>query len=284
MSVRARPPAAAIESARSFLYVPGDDARKLASAGGSAADAVVADLEDAVAPARKSVARREVERFVGARTGGPPLLVRVNPVSSDLIRDDLNLVRAMPLAGIVIPKAHAGELDALDLGGLPIVAMIEDARGVRDAYEVACHPDVVRLGLGGVDLAAELGLRSCSDGLELLHVRSRLVIDSAAAGLAAPIDSPYLQFADQISLRCESELVRSLGFGGKACIHPSQIDVVARAFAPSSEEVEWATAVVGAYERGLASGHGAVSHDGAMIDAPVVARARALLTQARKEA
>ena len=268
---------APIENGRSFLFVPADDARKLASADRSGADVVVADLEDAVASAEKAAARRTLEEFVAGRHGGPTLLVRVNAPRSQAIEADLECIRGLSIHGIVVPKAHPGELAPVDLGGLPVVAMVEDAEGVRGAFELAQVANVVRLALGGVDLAAELGLTPRADGLQLLHVRSRLVIDSAAAGVAPPIDTPYLRYRDDEGLRAECELARSLGFGAKACIHPAQVERVSRTFAPSDDDLEWARSVVAAYEQ---DGRGVTGHDGEMIDAPVVARARALLGQA----
>jgi citrate lyase subunit beta/citryl-CoA lyase len=265
---------APIESGRSFLFVPADDPRKLASAVRSGADVVVADLEDAVAPGGKAAARRTLEEFVAGRTGGPTLLVRVNAPRSEAIEADLACIRGLSIDGIVVPKAHPGELAEVEVGGLPVVAMVEDAVGVRAAFELAQVAHVVRLALGGVDLAAELGLTPRADGLQLLHVRSRLVIDSAAAGVAPPIDTPYLRYRDDDGLRAECELARSLGFGAKACIHPAQVEAVARAFAPSGDDLDWARAIVAAYEQ---QGRGVTAHDGEMIDAPVVARARALL-------
>ena len=269
--------AAEIERGRSFLYVPADDSRKLASADRSSADVVVADLEDAVTPARKDVARSELARFAAGRSGVMPLLVRVNSVSSGLIADDLQLVRSLPLAGLVLPKAHVEDLDRLAGNRLPVLAMVEDARGIREAGAIGSDYQVVRLGLGGVDLSTELGLRRLPDGLELVYARSSLVLDSALARLPPPVDSPFVDYRDQTGLAHEAELVRALGFGGKACIHPAQLEGVAHAFSPSSDEIQWASDVVRAFES--EPDRGVTSHQGSMIDAPVVARARALLSQ-----
>jgi citrate lyase subunit beta/citryl-CoA lyase len=269
-----------VTGARSFLFVPGDDPRKLASANRSDADAIVADLEDAVAPARKDAARDVVNDFARARGDGPPLLVRVNALSSAFVEQDIEALRELPLAGLVVPKTHADDLVQLDLSRFPIVALIEDARGILDAFDIACDVRVVRLALGAVDLAAELGLRPYGDGLQLLHARSHLVIASSAAGIAAPIDTPFLRFDDEEGLRSECELARALGFAGKSCIHPVQLETVADVFAPSPEELTWAAEVVEVFERAAGSGLGVTSHRGAMVDAPVVRRARLLLAKA----
>ena len=269
-----------LAEARSFLFVPGDQPSKLAKARQSHADVLVADLEDAVASGQKSSARRSVEQFLGDRDGGPICLVRVNDVSSTFFRDDIGCLQGLPVDGIVVPKAQPSTLADVDLGAFAVVAMVESAAGVRGAPELASDPRVVRLALGGVDLAAQLGLRARADGLQLLAVRSQLVIDSAAAELPSPIDTPYLQFRDHDGLRAECRLVRDLGFGAKACIHPAQIDVVHAALAPTAEELTWATATVERFEQAADAGRGVSVLDGAMIDAPVVARARRLLALA----
>jgi citrate lyase subunit beta/citryl-CoA lyase len=269
-----------VTCARSFLFVPGDDPRKLASANRSDADAIVADLEDAVASTRKDAARDVVDDFARRRGEGPPLLVRVNAPSSEFVKQDIEALRDLPLAGVVVPKTHAEDLARLDLSGFPVVALIEDARGILDAFQIACDARVVRLALGAVDLATELGLRPYGDGLQLLHARSHLVVASAAAGIAAPIDTPFLQFDDEAGLRSECELARALGFAGKSCIHPAQVQAVADVFAPSPEELAWAAEIVQVFERAADSDLGVTSHRGAMVDAPVVRRARLLLAKA----
>jgi citrate lyase subunit beta/citryl-CoA lyase len=276
------PSESVIAGARSFLFAPGDDARKLASADRTGADVVVADLEDAVAGGQKHAARREVERFATERRGGPALLVRVNSQDSEFFHDDLACVRGLPVAGVVVPKARVDGLAGIDFGEHPVVAMIEDAAGVRDAYDIGSVDRVVRLALGAVDLAAQLGLRHRADGLHLLGIRSRLVVDSAAAGLEPPIDTPYLRYSDDDGLRNECDLSRSLGFTAKACIHPRQVPIVRSSFMPTREELEWATRVVEAFEQSSRLGHGVASFEGLMIDAPVVARARAFLDLANE--
>jgi citrate lyase subunit beta / citryl-CoA lyase len=272
-----------VAAARSFLFAPGDDPRKLASANRSGADAIVADLEDAVAPERKGEARAVVAAFARERGAGPPLLVRVNGLTSPFATDDLRGLDGLPLSGVVLPKSRIGDLHRAVLPRLPLVAMIEDARGLLDAVAVAADERVTRLALGAVDLAAELGLRAYRDGLELVHARSSLVVASAAAGIAPPVDTPFLQYDDAEGLRAECLLARSIGFAGKACIHPAQLRTVAEAFAPSPDELAWAAEIVQAFEHAAGARSGVTSHRGLMVDAPVVARARLLLEQAERK-
>jgi citrate lyase subunit beta/citryl-CoA lyase len=134
--------------------------------------------------------------------------------------------------------------------------------------------------LGTVDPAAQLGATPGPDGRELLYARSALVVDAAAAGLAGPIDGPCTAIGDEAALRAETAAAKALGFSGKICIHPSQLDTVHDVFAPTDEELAWARRVVAAAE----GSRGAVAVDGQMVDAPVVARARRLLRGAEREA
>lgn len=271
----------ALAHLRSFLFAPGSDERKLTRALASGADAVVADLEDAVAPAAKALARELVARMLAGPTRECARIVRINGIDTDLWRDDLAAIETLCLDAVMLPKATPEAAAALGPSGPPLVAIVETAAGLRLAHETACAPRVAALALGAADLGAELRLEPRADGQELLFARSSLVVDSAAAGAGAPIDVVYLDTRDGEGLAREAELARSLGFGGKLCIHPAQIEIVNRVFGPSEEQLEWARAAVGAYERGLAEGRGAVSLDGELVDAPVVERARAILARAQ---
>jgi citrate lyase subunit beta/citryl-CoA lyase len=213
---------------------------------------------------------------------GPLRLVRVNAVGTEFHEDDLAAVAAIEPDAIVLPKATPDAVDALGADGPPVVAIAETAQGVRLAYEIASRPRVVALQLGAVDLGAEVGLEPRPDGLEILYARSKLVLDSAAAGVRPPFDVVHLDIEAGAALEEECRLARSLGFRGKACIHPSQVPVVNRAFTPTESELAWAGKVLDAYEAGAAEGRGAVALDGAMIDLPVVARARRLLAETER--
>ena len=261
--------------ARSLLFAPGSDERKLRSALASGADAVVADLEDAVAPAQKGAARELVAVL-------RPPVVRVNGADTEWFADDLALVRELQPDAIVLPKATPDAVATLGPDGPPVVAIVETAAGVRSSYDTAASARVAALLLGAVDLGAELGLEPRPDGLELLFARSQVVIDSTAAGIRPPFDIVHLEVSDARGLEEECRLARSLGFRGKACIHPSQLDVVHRVFAPSDDEIEWARRVVDAYEREAGEGRGVFALNGAMVDLPVVERARRILAEAER--
>ncbi len=303
-----------IPDLRSLLFAPADDERKLLRALDSDADAVVADLEDAVAPAAKKGAREVVARVFGqtrenlhphpGRGKNPPpsrstipeqdardrdnfvpisraplRLLRVNGATTEWFEDDLELGRRLSPDALVLPKATPEGVTALGPGGPPVIAIVETAAGLRAAYEIASAPRVAALFLGAVDLGAELGLEPRPDGQELLYARSQLVLDSAAAGIRPPFDCVHLATHDVDALAAECSLARSLGLRGKGCIHPSQVPVVNRLFAPSESELEWARGIVDAFER---SDHGVLAVNGSMVDLPVVARARRVLREAER--
>jgi citrate lyase beta subunit len=262
------------------LFAPGSDARKLERALASEADLVVADLEDAVLIGEKASARKLACRLLAETDSRCAKAVRVNGAGTEYFEDDLARVAELELDAIVLPKASPEAVAALPAEGPPVIAIVETAQGLRLSYETACAPRVCALMLGAVDLSVELRLEPRPDGQEILYARSKLVVDSAAAGLLGPFDVVYLGTRDEEGLEREALLARSLGMRGKACIHPAQLPVVNRVFAPSEEQLAWARAVVEAFEEAAAQGRGAVALDGAMIDAPVVERARRLLAQA----
>jgi citrate lyase beta subunit len=208
--------------------------------------------------------------------------VRVNGADTPWFADDLALVAELPLQAVMLPKATPDAVAALGPDGPPVVAIVETASGLRSAYETASAARVAALLLGAVDLGAELGLEPRPDGLEILHARSQVVVDSAAAGIRPPFDIVHLDVRDDAGLEEECRLARSLGFRGKACIHPAQLDVVHRVFAPTEAELEWARRVVDAYERETGEGRGVFALNGAMVDLPVAERARRILAEAER--
>jgi len=261
-----------------WLYVPGDRPLRMAKALTSEADVVILDLEDAVSPGAKQAARVTVAE-VGAVTDRA-LQVRVNAAGSPWAADDLAMVRDLPSAvGVRLPKCADALLVAAiadRVGGRPVHLLIESALGVETAYDLArCHPRVASVGLGEADLRAELG--ATSDG-GLLWARSRLINAAAAAGLAPPSMSVFPDIRDLDGLARSSAHGRSLGFVGRAAIHPAQLPVIRGAFLPTEEEVERARSVLAAAEEGEASGHGAVAlADGRFVDEAVVRQARRVL-------
>jgi citrate lyase subunit beta/citryl-CoA lyase len=259
---------------RSFLFAPGDDERKLTNALASDADAVIADLEDGVGRDHKDDARACVSRVFAETPRGRALrLIRVNPGDDN----DLLLGVELELDAIVLPKATPESVASLGLELPPVLALVETAAGIRSAEVIASDPRVVALMLGSLDLAAELGLPRDADSPTLTYAAAKLVLDSAAAGIAAPVDGVFADTRDADGLAAEIERARRIGFRGKACIHPGQIAAVNRGFGSSPEEVTWARSALDAFERAEASGTAVASLEGEMVDLPVVLRARRIL-------
>ncbi len=206
----------------------------------------------------------------------------MNAVGTPFFADDLAAALAAGADAIVLPKATPEAVDALGSDGPPVVAIVETALAVRLAYEIACKPRVVALQIGAVDLGAEVGLEPRADGQELLYVRSKVVLDSVAAGRRSPFDVVQLDVHNDDVLEEECRFARTLGFRGKACIHPRQVLIVNQAFAPSESEIVWAHQVVDAYENAAADGRGVLTVAGSMVDLPVVERARRVLAEAER--
>lgn len=261
---------------RAWLFTPADDPRRLGSAVRSGAEAVIADLEDAVADSRKDLAREHALDFLASGEEGPPRIVRINDPHSERGRADLERLSGRAPALVMVPKANVATIALARAAGLSVLALVETARGVCELEAIVALDGVLAIALGTVDLAAELGLGELPDGLELLHVRSRVVLACALGGIPA-IDGVYLNVGDSDGLAAEARRARALGFAAKLCIHPAQLEVVRDAFTPSAAEIERARRVVDAYERSLASQRGTALADGAMVDLATVRRARRVL-------
>jgi citrate lyase subunit beta/citryl-CoA lyase len=264
---------------RSYLFVPADRPERFAKALASGADEVIVDLEDAVALNAKEAARRALAEWLAspAEAAQRPVLVRVNAVGSDELRDDIAACRAGGVAAIMVPKAERTEDLAriAAAAGKPLIALIETALGMDNVRAIAQASAVARLAFGSIDFQLDLGI--AGDGEDLLAFRSGLVLASRVAGLPPPVDGVSTAIADGVAVQADARRASRLGFGAKLCIHPAQVAAVNLAFTPSAEELAWARRVVDAI-RG--SGGAAVAVDGKMVDKPVLLRAEALLRQA----
>jgi citrate lyase beta subunit len=261
---------------RSLLFVPADDERKLRRALESAADAVILDLEDSVSPARKTAARMRAAEVLANPPTRRKLFVRINTPLSRAGAEDVATLRGTPELGVVVPKCDMRALAACDIDA-DLIALVETARGVTELGQIAEHARVVAMQIGGQDLGAELGWIPREDGLHLLYLRSRLVLESAAAGLMPPIDVVATTWRDPDAVREEARVARSLGFGGKACVHPDQVDPVNLAFTPTDTELRWARSVLEAHDRAASAGIGVSSAGDGMVDVAVVRRAHRVL-------
>lgn len=214
---------------RSLLFVRADDAAALERARASGADAVVADLEDSTPADAKALARDLLADVWREPSPGPARLVRVNELEGSLADDDLALVAGLALDGLVVPQASIETIDAAAASGLPVVAVIESARGLREAYELASRPHVDALALGAKDLSRDLGLQSREDAHELLYARGKVVADGVAAGVSGLFDRVFAD-ADPTRAAADAALGRSLGFRGKSTLRPEHVAAINAAF------------------------------------------------------
>jgi citrate lyase subunit beta/citryl-CoA lyase len=273
-------------TALTLLYVPGDRGDRIDKAFGAGPDVVIVDLEDAVTPDRKAVAREGAERALRHRSasgaGSSACQVRVNAVGTSWSEDDLGMVRRLPAhVGVRVPKCEQPRevvRIAEAVGDRALHLIIESARGVESAFELAsAHPSVGSIGLGEADLRADLGV---TDDAGLLWARSRVVVAAAAAGLAAPAMSVYTDVRDIDGLRASSLLGKALGFVGRTAIHPSQLPTIREVFSPTETELIRAREVVAAAEAGAAEGRGAIAlADGRFVDEAVVRQARRVIAR-----
>jgi citrate lyase subunit beta/citryl-CoA lyase len=231
-------------SGTTWLFVPGNRPDRFDMAVASGADNVILDLEDAVAADAKSAAREHVQQWLNDGGRG---WVRINATGTRWHDDDLTTLRSCRgLAGVVMPKAEDPEL-LNDLCAqlpqeMPVVALVETARGILSASALAECPVVARLAFGSVDYLLDIDAEHSDSAL--LLARSSLVLASRAAGKAAPLDGVTTALAEPSRTATDAAQARSLGFGGKLCIHPSQVEIVAAAFRPTEQLVRWASEVV----------------------------------------
>jgi citrate lyase subunit beta/citryl-CoA lyase len=289
---------------RSFLFAPGNVARRVEKALTLEADAIIVDLEDSVAVAEKAATRKSVaEALMRPRRGRG--YVRVNAPSSEFCYRDLVETLHRQVDGVVVPKIEsAADLHAVDWlmanlerefgvepGALDLIPQIETAAGVQRVDRIlqarSLRPykgpwRVKRVAFGGADYAHQLGLTVGMDEAELADARARVVLSSRAAGMEGPLDSPWFHFRDAEGFARALERSRRNGFQGRLCVHPDQLAPVNAAYLPSAAELARAQRIVAAFRDAEARGEAAVQVDGEMIDYPVAYRAQALIDSARK--
>ena len=279
---------------RALLYMPGDNRHKIEKALTLGVDCICMDMEDGVAPDRKTAARRVIAAALGELAfGGSEKTARINAIGSGLESDDIEAVLPSHPDAIVVPKVESNEqlqwagtrIEAAELAhGWPVnsirlLAIVETARGILNLKEIASHPRLDAIIFGGEDFAVSVGAVRTSQAVELLFARSAAVTVAAAFGLQA-IDMVSIDFHDMEALRRESTFGAGLGYSGKQVIHPAQVGPVQEAFTPTDEAVSQARQMVEAFEAHQEEGRGAFSLDGKMIDLPLVKAARGVLARA----
>lgn len=274
-------------SPRSWLFVPGDSEKKIGRAIESDSDAIIFDLEDSVAPARKSAAR-DILKGLPKRSGGPLWWVRVNPLRTDDHRDDLELIGVADIHGIVLPKAESGG-DITELahrtGSIPVHAIVTETPASLFgllSYRAPNSP-LAAMSWGAEDLSAALGASAKTDEAGMLTFPYQLARTLCLAGAAAagvqPVDGIYADFRDLDGLAREAAAARRDGFTGKLAIHPDQLSVINAAFTPSPEEVANARAIVDAFDK--QPNAGVLSVGDRMVDRPHLVQAKSVIDRAR---
>jgi citrate lyase subunit beta/citryl-CoA lyase len=280
---------------RTALFVPGNRPDRVDKAVSSGADVVIIDLEDAVPPPQKEESRPKVREKITAFPESE-ILVRVNAIGSEFLPGDLDEIVVEGLGCIIVPKveeaadilkidAHLSESEersGLEPGTVSVIPLIESARAVQNVFQIlAAKTDPQRLftaAFGAADYTLDMGVEMTMEGAELHYPRSRIAVACRAAGVDPPLDTPFMiDVKDVEGLTADARRARQLGFQGKLCIHPIQIEPCHAVFSPTAEEIEHAERVIQAFEEAEARGVGAIQLDGKFIDPPIVERSRRTL-------
>ncbi|MFH9008691.1 HpcH/HpaI aldolase/citrate lyase family protein [Streptomyces afghaniensis] len=286
---------------RSLLFVPGLRTDWLPKARAAGADAVVLDLEDAVPAPDKPLARARVAEALAEAAaepaGGMALFVRVNPLDDWTAAEELRAVVRPGLAGVVLPKVHTAadvrladrligwceQEHGLPAGATALVPLLESARALHDAYDIAgAAPRVAYVGAltaPGGDVERAVGYRWSPQGTETLALRSRILLDVRAAGAPGPVAGLWTDIADLTGLRAFAEQNRALGYEGMMAVHPTHVPVINEVFAPTPEEVDRCARLVAAVEAAQRDGVGALTFEGRMVDEAMAETARAVLAR-----
>jgi citrate lyase subunit beta/citryl-CoA lyase len=280
---------------RSALFVPGNRPDRVDKAVQTNADAVIIDLEDAVPLSQKVETRKQVRQKI-ATCGEKKIIVRVNALHSEFGLDDFKEVISNGLSGVMVPKVESPsdirQIDAIvteiekkggiEPGSIFMLPLIETARGVENAFAIASvktEPDrFFSLSFGAADFALDMGITITLSGEELIYPRARLAVACRAAGLAPPVDTPFMiDLKDRQALEADIRRAIRFGFQGKLCIHPNQVEICNQLFSPTEEEVAYARKVIDTFEKAEAEGVAAIQLEGKFIDYPVVERSRRIL-------
>ncbi|MBE6544463.1 MAG: CoA ester lyase [Ruminococcaceae bacterium] len=280
---------------RSLLFLPGNNPNMLINAAYLGSDAVIFDLEDAVSPAEKDAARILVRNTLKYMALGCEKIVRINSVDTSFWKADIDYILPQGPQLVLLPKvsmasdvlivdAYMTEVEnrlGLEKGSVGIMPLIETALGVENAFSIATSCDRVKaLFLGAEDLTADLQCKRTKEGKEIEYARTRLVVAARAAGIDV-YDTPFTDVNDDEGIVVDANYAKSLGFTGKASISPRHVEVINEVFSPTMAEIEYAYDVIEAINTAKKQGKGAISLNGKMIDAPIVARAERTIAMAK---
>lgn len=288
-----------IEFIRTALFVPGNRPDRVDKAVSTAADAVIIDLEDAVPHALKAETRPLVHEKL-LQHADHNIMVRVNGLETEFIDADLDELAVKELSHIIIPKierpAHLREANRrlteieekreIPLGSISIIALIESALGVENAFRIVSEKTeparLFTVAFGSADFALDMGIEITKSGEEIAYPRARLALACRAAQIKPPLDTPFMiDLNDHEALEADANRAKQFGFQGKLCIHPRQVEICNRIFSPTKEEIEYAQKVVQAFGEAESSGTAAIQVDGKFVDYPVVERSKRILKIAK---
>jgi len=283
---------------RSALFAPGSRPELIDKAIRTAADLIIIDLEDAVPHDKKEEARSNArEKIVQYRER--KIIIRINGVGSDFFMADLNEVVTQDLWCLMVPKVeysadvqklntllfHMEEKNAIKHGAVKVMPLIETAQGVQNISAILSDGSLsqrfITCAFGAADYTLDMGIDMTQNGDELLYPRSRIAMACRAAGLEPPLDSPYMiDIKDVEGLKTDALRGKQLGFQGKLCVHPIQIEPCNQIFSPTPEEIHYAEKVILAFDKAKDKGAGALQLDGKFIDEPIVEKARRVMKMA----
>jgi citrate lyase subunit beta/citryl-CoA lyase len=246
-------------------------------------DAVIFDLEDAVDPEEKIAARELLGTYLQVLDHPRfETIVRINAIDSPDFAVDLRMVNTVRPNQLMIPKATKAVIDDVaNQTDLPLIALIETAEGLIDVEAICASGKVAAVAFGAEDFRLDMGITRQVDASELAYARARIAVACKAYRLDA-IDTPWIDTYDDAGLHIDALRAKALGFTGKLCIHPSQIDTVHRVFSPSADDIQKARRIVGAWNDKQRQGIGVFRLDNKMIDKPVALQAMAVLEQAKR--
>lgn len=287
------------EIIRTALFVPGDRPDRVDKALASEADAVIIDLEDAVALSKKAEARQAAKEKVQQSGKDNFIIIRVNAESTGLLDKDLDGIVLEGLSGIMLPKVEDYSdikyIDTLlekqerkkgiEVGRIKLFPMVESAKGIANIFNILnSAADLERLftvAFGVADYTLDMGIEMTADGTELIYPRSRIAVACISAGIKPPLDTPFMIDIKNVEmLKADAKRAKQLGFGGKQCIHPVQIEPCNKIFSPTEKEIEHARRVIEAFEESEKQGTAVIQLDGKFIDYPIVKRSRRIVEMA----
>lgn len=280
---------------RTMLFMPGNNPGMLQNAGILGADSIILDLEDAVSLTEKDSARILVrEAIKNVDYSDVEVVVRVNPLTTEYAREDIDVIARVKPDALMIPKATEEELieinsmldkieeeESFERESIKLIPLVESAYGVENVYNIIkASKRIVGILLGGEDLTSDLGIKRTKEGEEIFYARNKVAVACKAMKVDA-IDTPFTDTNDFEGLEKDTRKAKSLGMTGKASINPRQIDTIHSVYAPTKEEIRYAERVLEAMEEAKREGKGVFSLDGKMVDAPIINRAKTTIDLAK---